>query len=224
MYSIRPNLVFGFHGCDAETCKTLLNVPNEIIYSRKPYDWLGHGMYFWENNYDRALLWAEDKKKRGDIKTPAVIGAVLYLGYCLDLLDNQFVKMIQVYYKPLEAEYRILNKELPQNKDLSQDKYKDKIFRDLDCTLIEYMHQSILEQINEDKETTGYSELKLFDSARGVFTEGGPAYPGAGILEKSHIQICIRNSNCIKGFFLPRKEKEFSSESIIREQKKRFKK
>jgi hypothetical protein len=86
------------------------------------------------------------------------------------------------------------------------------------------MHQSILEQINEDKETTGYSEFKLFDSARGVFTEGGPAYPGAGILEKSHIQICIRNSNCIKGFFLPRKEKEFSSESLLREQKKRFKK
>ena len=224
MYSIRPNLVFGFHGCDAETCQRLLNKPNEVVYSRKPYDWLGHGMYFWENNYDRALLWAEDKKKRGDIKTPAVIGAVLYLGYCLDLLDNQFVKMIQGYYKPLEAIYRNSNTELPQNRDLSQDKYKDKIFRDLDCTLIEYMHQSILEQINEDKETTGYSELKLFDSARGVFTEGGPAYPGAGILEKSHIQICIRNSNCIKGFFLPRKEKEFSSESIIREQKKRFKK
>jgi hypothetical protein len=224
MYSIRPNLVFGFHGCDAETCQRLLNKPNEVVYSRKPYDWLGHGMYFWENNYDRALQWAKDKKVRGDIKTPAVIGAVLYLGYCLDLLDNQFVKMIQGYYKPLEAIYRNSNTELPQNRDLSQDKYKDKIFRDLDCTLIEYMHQSILEQINEDKETTGYSELKLFDSARGVFTEGGPAYPGAGILEKSHIQICIRNSNCIKGFFLPRKEKEFSSESLIKEQKNRFKK
>jgi hypothetical protein len=122
------------------------------------------------------------------------------------------------------AENLILNKELPQNKDLSHDKYKDKIFRQLDCTLIEYMHQEILDQITEEKKTTGYSELKLFDSARGVFTEGGPAYPGAGILEKSHIQICIRNSNCIKGFFLPRKEKEFSSESLIREQKKRFKK
>jgi dihydrofolate reductase len=224
MYSIRPNLVFGFHGCDAKTCQGLLNTPNEIVYSRKPYDWLGHGMYFWENNYDRALQWAKDKKARGDIKTPAVIGAVLYLGYCLDLLDNQFVKIIQGYYKPLESEYRNSNIELPQNRDLSQDKYKDKIFRELDCTLIEYMHQSILEQINEDKETTGYSELKLFDSARGVFTEGGPAYPGAGILEKSHIQIFIRNSNCIKGFFLPRKEKEFSSESLIREQKKQFKK
>jgi hypothetical protein len=38
---------------------------------------------------------------------------------------------------------------------------------------------------------------------------GGPVCDGAGILEKSHIQICIRNLNCIKGVFLPRKEIDF---------------
>jgi hypothetical protein len=223
MYSIRPNLVIGFHGCDAATCNSLLNNPNEIIYSEKPYDWLGHGMYFWENNYDRAFQWAKDKKTKGEIKTPAVIGAVLYLGYSLDLLDSLFIKMLQEYYKAMEAEYLILNKEIPQNKDIKQDKPKDKIIRELDCTLIEYMHQAILEQILEDKRKEGFSELNIFDSTRGVFTEGGPAFPGAGIQEKNHIQICIRNSNCIKGFFLPRKEKDFTAESLLLEQKKRLK-
>ncbi len=29
-------------------------------------------------------------------------------------------------------------------------------------------------------------------------------YPEAGLTEKNHIQICIRNPNCIKSFFLPR--------------------
>lgn len=29
-------------------------------------------------------------------------------------------------------------------------------------------------------------------------------YPEAGFTEKNHIQICIRNPNCIKSFFLPR--------------------
>ena len=151
MYSIRPNLVIGFHGCDAETSQSLLNNPNEIVYSEKPYDWLGHGMYFWENNYDRALLWAKDKKARGEIKTPSVIGAILNLGYCLDLLDSSFIKLLQEYYKALEAEYKVLNKEIPKNRDLSHDRHKDKIMRELDCTLIEYMHQAILEQISEDK-------------------------------------------------------------------------
>ncbi len=26
--------------------------------SKNDYDWLGLGMYFWENNYDRTLEWA----------------------------------------------------------------------------------------------------------------------------------------------------------------------
>jgi len=84
------------------------------------------------------------------------------------------------------------------------------------------MHQAILEQIVQEKETQGFSELKLFDSARGVFTEGGPAFPGAGIQEKNHIQICIRNSNAIKGFFLHRKEKDLTPESILKDQGRRI--
>jgi hypothetical protein len=223
MYSIKPNLVIGFHGCDHDTCQSLLNNPNELIYSEKPYDWLGHGLYFWENNYDRALQWAKDKAKRGEIQSPSVIGAVIHLGYCLDLLDSNYIKILQQYYKIMEAEYQILNKEIPQNKDFRNDKYKDKIIRELDCTLIEYMHQAILEQIIDEKNTQGFSELKIFDSARGVFTEGGPAFPGAGIQEKNHIQICIRNSNAIKGFFLPRKEKDFTPESIVKDKKIRLK-
>lgn len=122
----------------------------------------------------------------------------------------------------MEAEYRTENNELPQNKNLTNDQHKDRIIRELDCTLIEYMHQAILEQIVEEKETQGFSELKIFDSVRGVFTEGGPAFPGAGIQEKNHIQICIRNSNSIKGFFLPRKEKDFTPESILKDQGRRI--
>jgi hypothetical protein len=41
------------------------------------------------------------------------------------------------------------------------------------------------------------------------FTEGGPAFDGSGLSAKSHVQICIRNPNCIKGFFLPRRESTF---------------
>ena len=223
MYSIRPNLIIGFHGCDEETCQSLLNHPNELIYSEKPYDWLGHGLYFWKNNQERALLWAQDKNKRGEIKTPSVIGAVLHLGYCLDLLDSNYINMLKEYYRVMEAEYRILNKEIPQNKDLIKDRHKDKIIRELDCTLIEFMHQAILEQILDEKKVQGFSDVKIFDSTRGVFTEGGPAFPGEGIQEKNHIQICVRNSNVIKGFFLLRKEIDYTPESILRDQTKRYK-
>jgi hypothetical protein len=44
---------------------------------------------------------------------------------------------------------------------------------------------------------------KAFDSVRGVFVEGKELYPSAGFREKNHIQLCIRNPNCIKGYFHP---------------------
>ena len=71
------------------------------------------------------------------------------------------------------------------------------------------MHQKIGEEIDKDVTENGYSNLKIFDTVRGIFTEGGPIFKGAGIREKNHIQVCIRNLNCIKGFFIPRNESKF---------------
>ena len=85
MYDTRPNLVIGFHCCDLSRRESLLNNSGPIEKSERPYDWLGHGVYFWENNFARASEWAADKARRGEIKEPAVIGGVLNLGICCDL-------------------------------------------------------------------------------------------------------------------------------------------
>ena len=66
--------------------------------------------------------------------------------------------------------------------------------RELDCAAIETLHKSLKK--NKEKE---------FDSVRGVFWEGKELYPKAGFREKDHIQICVRNIDCIKGYFLPLK-------------------
>ena len=52
------------------------------------------------------------------------------------------------------------------------------------------------------KET--YEGFMPFDSVRGTFEEGNEMYPGAGFREKTHTQVCVRNLNCIKGYFIPR--------------------
>jgi hypothetical protein len=170
---------------------------------------LGHGLYFWENNYDRALEWANYKKKRGAIDEPAVIGAVLYLGHCCDFLDKRYIMLLASYFENMKLKYGQLGKELPQNKDLKHDIHKDKLLRNLDCAAIEYMHAKIMKQVKKDTTIKEFSEFRIFDSTRSVFTEGGPAFEGARLFEKSHIQICIRNPNCIQGFFMPRKEIDF---------------
>jgi hypothetical protein len=81
MYSTRPGLVLGFHGCDEQVARKVLTGEELLKSSANNYDWLGHGIYFYE---------------------------------------------------------------------------------------------------------------------------GDELYPNAGFREKDHIQICVRNPNCIKGFFLPR--------------------
>ena len=83
--------------------------------------------------------------------------------------------------------------EIPQNKTAKGS--SDKLLRELDCAVIENLH-NMQRQI----------QLKPFDSVRSVFVEGDELYPGAGFHDKNHIQICIRNPNCIKGFFIPREE------------------
>lgn len=204
MYSSRNNILIGFHGCDESVSEKLINNPNEIKFNINPHDWLGNGFYIWENNYARALQWAEEKEKRGEIKKASVVGAVVSLERCFDLIDSEFIDMLTVYHSLMLAEFEgDVNKTMPENKNKPNDPNNDKLARKLDCAVIEYMHGKIKE----------VRKIKEFDTARGVFTEGGPAFPGAGIQKKSHIQICVRNFDCIKGFFKPR-QKEKKSKKI----------
>ena len=68
MYSKLPNLVLGFHGCDQSVYEEVIIKNGMLNKSENTYDWLGHGIYFWENNPKRALEWAIELKKRGKIR------------------------------------------------------------------------------------------------------------------------------------------------------------
>ena len=212
IYNIRPNLMIGFHGCDAKVRDALVNTPDTIKISEKKFDWLGHGFYVWENNYERALLWAEEKKKRNSSSPnfePSVVGVVYTLDYCLDFTDSHFITLLATYHSLFINAMQIAGSPLPTNKDLVANSHKDLVLRELDCAVIQYMHKIIEEEIKENILKSGFSNLKRFDTIRGIFTEGGPAYNGAGIQSKNHIQVCLRNLNCIKGFFIPRKSVDF---------------
>lgn len=67
------------------------------------------------------------------------------------------------------------------------------LLRPLDCAVITHLHSLMKKE--------GVS----FDTVYGYFQEGKEAFPGAGVREKSHIQICVKNLSCIKGYFIPKK-------------------
>ncbi len=58
LYSHYPFWIIGFHGCDEETAKLAISGKEHLMKSTNEYDWLGHGIYFWENSPYRAYEWA----------------------------------------------------------------------------------------------------------------------------------------------------------------------
>ncbi|MBR3023908.1 MAG: hypothetical protein IKH71_05585 [Oscillospiraceae bacterium] len=129
MYSKLPNLVLGFHGCHKDVFDSVVKGGQHLKRSENEYDWLGNGIYFWENSPERALDWAKSRYK----DEACVVGAV--------------IEQIHKYYK--------------------------------------------------------LNNFETYDSIRGIFTEGKEVYPGSGFVEKTHVQLCIVNPNCIKGYFAP---------------------
>jgi len=188
MYTARTGLILGFHGTDQSVVNKVLKGA-DLEPKNNSYDWLGNGIYFWDNSPSRALEWAKELSKRPNskIKKPAVIGAILDLSYCLDLLDYKNLSLVKSGYEILKSTFDTTKTAFPQNTGT-----EDLLKRELDCAVIEALHQSMKD--------TGE---KPFDSVRGVFWEGKALYPNAGFRKKDHIQICIRNIDCVKGYFLP---------------------
>lgn len=194
MYTKRSGLIIGFHGCDETVRDGIISGSISSLKAKNnPWDWLGHGLYFWENNSERALHFAQEQSERtnSSIKNPAVLGAILDLGYCLDLMDMGNIELVKKTYTSLEEAFKLAGQKMPENTKPSKD--GDLLFRNLDCAVINALH------VQQDT-------IKPFESVKGIFTEGGELYKNAGFHEKNHIQICVRNPNCIKGFFLPRKK------------------
>lgn len=189
-YKSRSNLVLGFHGTDETIVRDVVLRQKDIIASNNDWDWIGHGIYFWEYSPSRAMEYAitASRRKGSCVKTPAILGAVIDLGYCLDLLDYENMAIVQANYEDLK---RRSPTTLPENLQSSADSH-DLHLRFLDCTVIEAIHK-----------TNMVRNLPTYDSVKAVFWEGNLLYPNAGFREKNHIQICVRNRDCIKGFFIP---------------------
>jgi hypothetical protein len=189
MHNLSASFVLGYHGCDWNTGQKLLR--NEAFRpSENTYDWLGSGIYFWEANPDRALDCARERIRRegasGVADTePFVVGAIIDLAFCLDLISSNGSRALQFAYLGLKEDLNEAGDDMPEN--VGGD---DLLLRKLDCMVINYLHQSRKK-----------FDQHPFDTVRAVFTEGEPLYPTAGFRRKTHIQICVRNQDCIKGVF-----------------------
>ncbi len=179
------SFILGYHGCKKSVADALLG-GEQFKHSQNSYDWLGAGIYFWQSNPVRARQFAEEVKHRrgGDWET-AVVGAVIEPGLCLDLASEAGARAVGTAYSSLVEIYEKTAKTLPTNGS-----GKDRLKRDLDCKVIQLLH---------DMRTT--ERLEPIDTVSGIFVEGEPIYKDSGFYAKTHIQICVCNHKRIKGVF-----------------------
>jgi len=179
-YRSYPLFVFGFHGCDRSVAEKVLAGEEDLQPSDNPYDWLGTGVYFWENAPERALQWAQDQKK----KEPYVVGAIIQLSYCFNLMDKGSALELKRAYDEMSHVFKDTSEPLPENKNKQNN---------LDALIINTA-SSLAERRN-----------KPYDAVRGAFIEGGEVFPGSAICGDTHIQLCVRNRECIQAYFRPKK-------------------
>jgi hypothetical protein len=180
--------IIAYHGCDETVVTNVLTLGHQLKPSENDYDWLGHGTYFWEYGPRRALEWAKASKK---IKKPAILGAIINLGSCFDLLDTAYTRLLKELFPFYCEECEKRGVPIPQNLPAGGEASGDLLRRHLDCAVINWC-LNLLERKDFH-----------FHSVRGVFSEGDAAYAGSKIMEKSHIQIAVRDVNAIVGFFKP---------------------
>lgn len=179
--------VIAYHGCDALVAERLL-AGEAFSPSENDYDWLGHGIYFWEWGVDRAWRFAQVQKTRGKVQTPAVVGAVIQLGQCFDLMDTRFTHDLAAFFEDWKAALAAAGRPHPQNKGGPPD-WKG---RYLDCAVINAYLESMATTVG-----------KSYDTVRCGFVEGEPVFEGAGFRMESHVQLAVRNEDAIVGVFRP---------------------
>ncbi len=137
---------------------------------------------------DRALRFAQFQKERGKVEVPAVVGAILQLGRCFDLMDTRFTADLADAYALCDALYQGRGEALPVNAG----KTPDQKLRWLDCQVLNVYLQHLDEHAPEP-----------FQTVRAAFEEGEPAFPGSMIRQETHVQIAVRDPRCILGVFRP---------------------
>lgn len=161
--------VTGYHGTSAAAAARIAETG--FIASENEYDWLGDGVYFFQDAPTRAWEWA-----RANHSEPAVVSALISLDGCMDLLDIEWFSFLNDAYDAYVARAKRLGLALPRQTAGAHR---------LDCSVINYA-VDLLSAMGHTIRTV-----------RGAFAEGRSAFPNSALMDRSHIQIAVRDVTAI---------------------------
>ncbi len=162
--------VTGFHGTSRASSGSIL--ANGFDLSRNEYDWLGEGVYFFQDAPLRARDWARERFGR----EAAVVMATIDLDGCMDLLDIGWQENLTETFHLLKSDARRSGVTLPvQSKGAHR----------LDASVVD----ATVDMLRK--------KGQIVRSVRAAFVEGQPLYPGSALHGRTHIQIAVRDESAI---------------------------
>ncbi len=185
--------VVAFHGTRRSTADKLV-AGATFGKSENDDDWLGHGIYFWEYAPQQAWWWAERRYGASDA---AVVGALVRLGRCIDLLDPSNAGLLRSSHVELVNALKAAGKSLKNNANTH--KYRD-------CTVFNYLYAKL--------ESEGFR----VESSRAVFVPlvAGKGLPRlwerSGVFEGAHIQLSVREPSNILAVWSVKKDGRYGKD------------
>ena len=163
-------VVWGYHGTTQERADAIL-AHGQFRLSQNPWEWLGDGVYFWQDAPSRALQWGSEWAARTGEKV-AVLRARIRLGEgCLDLLDTDAAELIWEYARHFGAKFP-KGRPWPMNRSSGR--------HELDATFFNWVALALA------------GDGIAVTSIRAAIAEGEPLFEGSPIRRRSHVQIAVR--------------------------------
>ncbi len=169
----KPIEILGYHGTSQERAAAILSTGFRA--SDNDYDWLGTGVYFFQDAPLRARQWAAQQHP----SNPAVICSRICLDNCIDLFDIGWQPLLKNVYNSFVEQYQTTDRPLPK-----QNPERSKAHR-LDCAFFNYSIEFIALQTQQIK------------AVRAAFVEGERLFPDSAVFELTHVQIAIRDPELI---------------------------
>lgn len=161
----------GFHGTSQAAAASIL--ANGFNPSRNAYDWLGDGVYFFQDAPMRAREWARDRF--GD--DAAVLRATIDLDGCMDMLDVGWHDLLRGAFDELRTALAELGLALPIQSDGAHRRDNAAV--------------NLVVQLLRERGT-------VIRSVRSSFAEGAALFVGSAFRTRSHVQISVRDLTVIR--------------------------
>lgn len=184
--------VRAYHGTTLSNALTVVQHQAPFDHSDNGGDWLGKGVYFFEDNLIRAIDWAKGRVSQlaltGKVEDPAVIAAELDLSQCLDICSSDWDDALREVANRLELAGELRHQHGPL------------LFTALRTPVViadHAMHIStacentadahVIDTLIED--LTGAGEV--ITAIRGAFPSGIQLYRNSYFFDQTHIQIAV---------------------------------